>query len=69
MSTSGATGKDISEFQSRISNSETTHENSGSNTSGTMDDVPDRFRKNAGVAARNKDRASRRNENRNDEEV
>src|ERR1700677_1741872 len=63
MSTSGATGKDISEFQSRVSNSETIHENSGSSTSVTLDEVPDRFRKNAGIAARNKDRADRRAEN------
>jgi hypothetical protein len=34
-----------------------------------MDDVPDRFRKNAGIAARNKDRAERRTENLNNEDV
>jgi hypothetical protein len=69
MSPSGASGKDISEFQSRISNAETIHENSGSSTSATMDDVPDRFRKNAGIAARNKVRADRRAENSNAEDV
>src|SRR6267154_4112195 len=69
MSTSGATGKDISEFQSRILNSEIIHENSGSSTSATLDEIPDRFRKNAGIAARNKDRAARRAENLDNEVV
>jgi hypothetical protein len=69
MSISGATGKDTSDFQSRISSSEATHENSGSSISATLDEVPDRFRKNAGVAARNKDRAIRRTENRSNEDV
>ena len=69
MSTFGATGKDISDFQLRISNSETIHENSGSSISATVDDVPDRFRKNAETAARNKDCANRRAENRSDNDV
>jgi hypothetical protein len=69
MSTSGATGKDVSEFQSRISNVETIRENSGSSTSATMDDVPDRFRKNAGIATRNKDHVDRRAECSNAEDV
>ena len=63
MTTSGAIGKDTSDFQSRISSSETTHENSGSSISATLDDVPDHFCKNAGIAAHNKDHVNRRAEN------
>jgi len=69
MSTSGATGKDVAEFPSRISNSKTIPENSGFSISATMDEVLDHFRKNTGIAAGNKDCADRCTENLNNEDV
>jgi hypothetical protein len=62
MSTAGATGKDTSDFLSRISNTTSENDPRGSNTSVTTDgvQVTTRFRNNAGIAARNKDRAERR---------
>jgi hypothetical protein len=69
MSTSGATGKDVSDFRSRILNSESIHEKADFRASTPADKIPDRFRKNAGIAARNKDRVGRRNDNPGNEEV
>jgi hypothetical protein len=56
MTDTGATGKDTSAFASDISRFNTADKSSGSHTSSTTDDVSDRFRRNAGIAARNKDR-------------
>ena len=66
MSTTGATGKDTSSFTNDISRFNTAVESSGSHTPST-DEVPDRFRKNAGIAARNKDRDNRRDVDNNAE--
>jgi len=67
MSTTGATGKDTSTFANDISRFNTADKSSGSRTSSTMDEVPNRFRQNAGIAARNKDRDDRRTTDNNAE--
>jgi hypothetical protein len=60
MSSVGATGKNASVFLTEISQNNLANNSSGSNTSATMDDISDRFRKNAAIAARNKYREDRR---------
>ena len=50
-------------------NSETIPENLGSSISATMDEVPNHFCKNTGIAAGNKDHADRHTENLNNEDV
>jgi hypothetical protein len=60
MSTTGATGKDTSNFVNDISRFNTVDESSGTHTSTTMDEVLNCFCKNAGMAACNKDRDDRR---------
>jgi hypothetical protein len=67
MSITGATGKDTSAFTNDISRLNTADKSLGSRTSSTMDEVPDRFRLNAGIAARNKDRNDRRDADNNAE--
>jgi hypothetical protein len=67
MSIIGATGKDTSTFANDISRFNIANESSGSRTSSSMDEVPDRFRKNAGIAARNKVRDERRVSKDNDD--
>ena len=67
MSTTGATGKDTSAFANDISRFNTADKSSGSHTSSTMDEVHNRFRQNAGIAARNKDRDDRRTTDNNAE--
>ena len=57
MSLSGATGKDTSTFVREISRFNTSDNSPGSRT---VDEIPDRSRRNAVIVARNKDRTDRR---------
>jgi hypothetical protein len=60
MSSIGASGKDTSTFIADITANNHTTNSSGSNTTATMDDISERFRQNAAIAARNKYREDRR---------
>jgi hypothetical protein len=60
MPPTGASGKDTSNFLTEIAQNSPPLNSSGSNTFATMDDIPDRSRRNTAISARNKYREDRR---------
>jgi hypothetical protein len=60
MPPTGASGKDTSNFLAEIARNSPPLNSSGSNTFATMDDIPDRSRRNTAISARNKYREDRR---------